>query len=137
MDVGIKGIDVAGAGGTSWTGIEILRSKSIENILFWDWGLPTSFCLKEVSKLKNKYKFLLIGSGGINNPFDAAKALALGADIIGSARIILQELDKNDISGVKKLLLDWSNVIKKIMFLTGTQKLNELHNKLILKEDIY
>ena len=64
LEVGVSGIDVAGAGGTSWAGVEIVRSKSEND--FWDWGLPTSFCLREIYSLKKKYNFTLIGSGGIN-----------------------------------------------------------------------
>lgn len=137
LSVGVKGIDVAGAGGTSWASVELLRSGKQENNYFRDWGLPTSYCLKNVFKLKKKYEFTLIGSGGINSPYDAAKAFALGADCIASARIILQELDKNDIDGVKKLITGWFAEIKNIMFLTGSQKLSELHNKIILKEKLY
>lgn len=138
LEAGVKGIDVAGAGGTSWTGVEILRSKKQNSLDFWEWGLPTSYCLKTVSKLKKKNKFLLIGSGGIYDPFDAAKAYALGADLTASARIILQQLDKNGVDGVVKLVKDWFEVIKKIMFLTGAQKLTELtKDKLIEKKDLY
>ena len=46
LETGVNGIDVAGAGGTSWAAIEMLRNKSTMNDYFWDWGLPTSFCLK-------------------------------------------------------------------------------------------
>jgi isopentenyl-diphosphate delta-isomerase len=137
LSVGVKGIDVAGAGGTSWAGVEMLRSGKQGNNFFWDWGLPTSYCLKEVSKLKKGNKFILIGSGGINSPYDAAKAFALGADIVASARIILQELDKNDVEGVKIMITGWFDIIGDILFLTGSQKLTELRNKIILKEKLY
>jgi isopentenyl-diphosphate Delta-isomerase len=137
LEVGIKGIDVAGAGGTSWTAVEILRSKEDNNNLFWDWGLPTSYCLKEVSKLKKEHKFILIGSGGIISPFDAAKAFALGADIVASARVILQVLDKSGVEGIKNMVINWFEVIRKIMFLTGSNKINELQSKIILKENLY
>jgi isopentenyl-diphosphate delta-isomerase len=137
LEVGIKGIDVAGAGGTSWTGVELLRSKNVSDEHFWDWGLPTSYCIKEVSKLKKVHKFTLIGSGGIKTPFDMAKAFALGADVAASARVILQMLDKEDILGVKNLIVDWFEVLKKIMFLTGAYTLNDLHNKIILKEELH
>ena len=137
LNVGIKGIDVAGAGGTSWTAVEILRSNEKTDNPFWDWGLPTSYCLKEVYKLKKEHKFILIGSGGINTPFDAAKAIALGADIAASARVFLQTLDKSGVSGVRDQIISWFEVIKKIMFLTGSNKINELRNKIILKEKLY
>lgn len=138
LNAGVKGIDVAGAGGTSWSGVEILRSKGDENNPFWDWGIPTSFCIKEVGLLKKKFKFFLIGSGGINNAFDAAKAFALGADLTASARIILQKLDKEGIDGIITLVNDWFNTIKNILFLTGSKSLKELQkNKLIKKEQFY
>lgn len=137
LEAGIIGIDVAGAGGTSWTAVEILRSNEISNSSFWDWGLPTSYCKREVSKLKKKHNFILIGSGGINTPIDMAKAFALGADIAASARMILQVLDKSSVSGVNDTIIGWFEVIKKIMFLTGSNNMNELRNNIILKEKLY
>lgn len=126
LDAGVKGIDVAGAGGTSWAGVEILRNKDNSGIEFWDWGIPTAECISEINKLKNNYKFMLIGSGGINNGMDAAKALALGSDIFASARIILQCLEHSGIDGVEKLLSSWFDTIKKVMYLTNSNSLNQL-----------
>jgi len=138
LEAGVKGIDVAGAGGTSWAGIEMLRNKSQVNDYFWDWGLPTSYCLKEIKELKQKYKFILIGSGGINNAIDTAKALALGADYVASARTILKELDNSGTDGVKKIITDWFETIKKIMFLTGSDSLKQFRkNKIIRRELLY
>lgn len=137
LDVGVKGIDVAGAGGTSWAGVEILRNKENSKNYFWDWGLPTSYCVKEVSKLKKKYKFLLIGSGGINNGLDAAKALALGSDLVASARIILQALNKGGVDGTVVYIKNLFDEIRRIMFLTGSVSLKELRkNKLFRKGEL-
>ena len=103
-----------------------------------DWGLPSSFCLREVNKLKKEYKFILIGSGGINNAVDAAKALSLGADHVASARTILKELDKSGTDGVKLLITDWFETIRKIMFLTGSDSLKKFKkNKIIRRELLY
>lgn len=138
LNIGVKGIDVAGAGGTSWAGVEILRNKGNSSNEFWDWGLPTAYCIKEIYKLKKNYKFILIGSGGIFNAFDIAKAFSLGADYAASARVILQTLYKNGVEGVVKLVEDWFNTVKKIMFLTGSGSLSDLRrNKLIKKELLY
>ena len=138
LEVGVMGIDVAGAGGTSWAGVELLRKKSSEDNYLWDWGLPTSFCIKEVYRLKQKYKFVLVGSGGINSSINAAKALALGADLVASARTVLKILDKNGVEGVKTLIQNWFENIKQIMFLTGSRNLNQFkRNKLIRKEIFY
>jgi isopentenyl-diphosphate delta-isomerase len=136
LDAGVAGIDVAGAGGTSWTGVEILRNKNTDGIEFWDWGLPASYCIKEIFKLKRNYKFTLIGSGGINSAMDAAKALALGSDLVASARIILTELHKNDIEGVINLISGWFDTIKKIMFLTGSKNLKQLRKNKLIKKDL-
>jgi isopentenyl-diphosphate delta-isomerase len=145
LETGVKGIDVAGAGGTSWAAIEMLRNRSYSQNdspdlkdFFRDWGLPTSYCIKENSKLKKKYKFLLIGSGGINSAIEAAKALSLGADMVASARIILKQLDKHGIEGVKNLITEWFEIIRNIMFLTGSSTLKDFRkNKLIRKELLY
>jgi isopentenyl-diphosphate Delta-isomerase len=140
LDAGVEGIDVAGAGGTSWAGVEILRNKdnNEKDNYFWDWGLPTSYCIKEVHKLKNNFKFRLIGSGGINNAIDAAKAIALGADIVASARVILLELQNSGIEGTQKLITSWFDTIRRIMYLTGSKSLKQLkENKLIRKDLLY
>lgn len=138
LDCGVKGIDVAGAGGTSWAGVEILRNKNEKYKEFWDWGLPTSYCLRTVSELKKEFDFTLIGSGGINSAIEAAKALALGADLVGSARIVLQTLEKADVRGVERLIKEWFDYVKKILYLTGSSSLKELQkNKLILRKELY
>jgi len=138
LNCGVSGIDTAGAGGTSWTGVELLRNNQSKENNFWDWGLPTSYCIKEIYKLKKKYRFTLIGSGGINSSFDAAKALGLGADMVASARIILQELNKNGAEGVINLINEWFETIRKIMYLTGSSTLQEFKkNKLVKKENLY
>lgn len=137
LDAGVKGIDVAGAGGTSWAGVEILRSKKSNRKKFWDWGLPTSYCIKDVSKLKKDYKFTLIGSGGINNGMDIAKALALGADVAASARIILQHLEKYGVDGTSKLINAMFDEVKEVMFLTGSVTIKDLRKgKLIKKAEL-
>jgi isopentenyl-diphosphate delta-isomerase len=138
LECGVKGIDVAGAGGTSWAGVEILRNKNGKYKEFWDWGLPTSYCIRTVSKLKKEYDFILIGSGGINSPVEAAKALALGSDIVASARIILQTLDSSGVEGVENLIKEWFGFVKKIMYLTGSFSLKDLRkNKIIERGNLH
>ncbi len=137
LDIGVGGIDVAGAGGTSWSGVELLRNKTNRSD-FWDWGLPTSFCLREIYPLKKKYKFTLIGSGGVNSANDLAMAFALGSDIAASARIILQTLMDDGEVAVEKLIVNWFEYLKKIMFLTGSENLNQLKKgKIIKKEELF
>jgi isopentenyl-diphosphate delta-isomerase len=136
LKAGVRGIDVAGAGGTSWAGVEILRNKDSGENDFWDWGLPTSYCIKEVFKLKKNYKFTLIGSGGIKNGFDAAKAFALGADIVASARNILQTLDNSGVEGTMNYIKEIFDEISKVMYLTGSHNFKELRNNKLIKKGL-
>ncbi len=138
LNVGVSGIDVAGAGGTSWAGVEIIRNNNNNGNIFWDWGLPTSYCLKEIYPLKKKYKFTLIGSGGINTANDLAVAFSLGSDIVASARIILQTLLNDNEKAVIQLIINWFDYLKKVMFLTGSKTINDLKkNKIIKREELY
>jgi len=138
LDAGVQGIDVAGAGGTSWAGVELLRNHASSTNEFWDWGLPTTYCIRTVHSLKKRKKFLLIGSGGISSSFDMAKALILGADFTASARIILQKLTSEGISGTVKFLEGWFSDLRRIMFLTDSQNFRSFgKRKLILKKDCF
>ncbi len=138
LDIGVDVIDVAGSGGTSWAAVELLRNPNPENDYFREWGLKTSFCVKEIAKLKDEYDFTLISSGGINNFVDAAKSLALGADMFASASIILKTLERSDVDGVIKLIEGWFSGIRKIMFLTGSKNIMELQqNKILRKEELF
>ena len=67
---------------------------------------------------------------------DAAKAFALGADYVASARIILKELDKAGVDGVIKLIQEWFSVLRNIMFLTGSDSLKEFRKNKISKKEL-
>lgn len=138
LDVGVKGIDVAGAGGTSWGAVELIRNGNKEEQYFRNWGLPTSYCIKNVNELKKNYNFLLIASGGITNFDDISKSLALGADLTASANIILKKINSSGVEGAIQFVQTEFNEVKKIMYLTGCKTISELKDaKLLLKEDLY
>jgi len=139
LKLGASAIDSAGAGGTSWSGVEFLRSKrkDEETEIFWDWGLPSSYCIKALGKLKKKKNFLLIGSGGINDALIAAKAIALGADFAATARTALIALDKEGPDGVVSMFEKWGSILKKIMYLTGAQTFPEFRNKKLIRYEKY
>lgn len=138
LDSGVDVIDVAGAGGTSWAAVELLRNPNSENDYFREWGLRTSYCIGEISKLKSEYQFKLVSSGGIENFVDITKSLALGADLVGSARSILKAVETDGVIGVIDLINSWVIGMKKIMFLTGSRTLEELKKeKIIRSEQLY
>ncbi len=128
ISAGVTIIDVAGAGGTSWAGVEILRKKDRQvNDLFWDWGIPTSEALRQVASLKGSSPGLsLIASGGITNGLEAAKAFAFGADVVAAARPMLKVLMSSGKKGLSASLDRWINEFKGTMFLIGASTLAQL-----------
>ena len=88
---GVAAADVAGVGGTAWAAIEAERSLTEEDRAiaepFADWGIPTPRALVEVRRACPGLP--LIGSGGVRNGLDAAKAIRLGADLVGQAGPVL------------------------------------------------
>lgn len=82
-DVGVEWIDTAGLGGTSWARIEARRADDTDlGELFSDWGIPTPDAIVAASSVEG---LSVIGSGGVRNGKDVAKALALGSDLVGMA----------------------------------------------------
>jgi len=130
-NIGVKFIDIAGLGGTSWASVEYYRAKANSNKIlealgktFWDWGIPTVASLIEV---KSSTKIKVIASGGIRTGLDAAKSIALGAEAVGLALPLL----KQAIKGVKQTMQFLKIIIEELktaMFLTGSKNLIELKN---------
>ncbi len=96
VEIGVAAIDVAGAGGTSWARVESERAKDPKQQrlgnTFADWGISTADCITDIRALPvtGAGAVPLIASGGLRNGLDAAKALALGADLAGMALPFLQ-----------------------------------------------
>jgi isopentenyl-diphosphate delta-isomerase len=88
LEQGVRILDSAGLGGTSWARIEARRAgdPSIGE-LFADWGLPTPESIRQLRALP---EVTVIGSGGLRNGVEVAKAIALGADLAGLAQPFLE-----------------------------------------------
>jgi len=83
---GIQALDVAGAGGTTFTRVEYYRGARLAKA-FFEWGIPTAESLKQC---KHAVDIPLIASGGIRTGLDCAKAIAMGASLAGFALPLLQ-----------------------------------------------
>ncbi|PUX64890.1 alpha-hydroxy-acid oxidizing protein, partial [Cronobacter sakazakii] len=90
-EAGVTMLDVAGAGGTSWAAVEGERAASdhARNVAmaFTNWGIPTAQALRQIHQAFPSMP--LIASGGIRDGIDAAKALAMGASLVGQAAAVL------------------------------------------------
>jgi len=88
VELPVAAIDVAGAGGTSWSRVEqFVRYGELRYPELADWGVPTAQAIVEVRQALPDIP--LVASGGIRTGMDAAKALALGADVVAVARPLL------------------------------------------------
>ncbi len=93
VDAGVAAIDVAGAGGTSWSEVEYHRAPDDHwrrlARAFADWGIPTAMALCQVRQAVGD-EVPVFASGGIRTGIEAVKALALGADLVGMASPFLR-----------------------------------------------
>jgi len=113
---GVKWIDVAGSGGTSWSKVEYMRGGSPPG--FGEWGTSTVDSI-----LMCKGVLPLIGSGGVRSGIDAIKAIVVGAELAGAARpfLLAQDYKKLD-----EMVPEWIEQMKIAAFLTGCKNYEDL-----------
>ena len=128
-DTGIQGIDVAGAGGTSWFFIENYRAKAKKKAYlsesFREWGIPTVESLLWVREVAPD--LTLIASGGIRTGLDIAKAISLGATMAGLALPMLKAAVHSADAVAEKLTM-LIEELRTAMFCIGASKLEELRD---------
>ena len=125
----ISGVDVGGLSGTSFAAIEHFRAEMYSNRLysrvgktFWNWGIPTPQSILNVGDSTN-WKLPIIATGGIRNGLDAAKALALGANSAGMARVLLKPAVEDKVISEMEIIL---RELKTAMFLTGSKDISRM-----------
>ena len=126
-NAGISIIDVAGAGGTSWAAVEgdrakDKRTKNLANI-FREWGIPTARAVADIRR--NVPHATIIASGGIRHGQDAAKSIALGADMVGQAAGILASALKSP-EAIVEQFEEFIEALKITCFCTGSRNLKSL-----------
>jgi isopentenyl-diphosphate delta-isomerase len=121
-EAGVWAIDVAGAGGTSWSEVERFRHTTAPGArvagAFAGWGIPTTEAIRQVRAALPE--ITLIGSGGVRSGVDVAKAIALGADLAGTAKPALgPAVDERGAAAVIEGLQAYINELRIAMFCSG------------------
>lgn len=126
-DAGVAAIDVAGAGGTSWSQVEMHRARSPRAARiaaqFVDWGIPTAECVAQVSAALPAMP--LVASGGLRSGVGVAKAIALGAHVCGLALPFLQAAAQST-EAVREAIDDLGATLRVAMFAIGARNLATL-----------
>jgi isopentenyl-diphosphate Delta-isomerase len=132
VNAGVAGIDVAGAGGTSWTQVEMYRAENPSQArlaaAFLDWGIPTAESIQQVHQAVPKIPIL--ASGGLRTGLDIAKSIALGACIGGMAGPFLKAAVVSTEEAVRTIL-EIQREIKVTMFAAGASQVGELSDKIV------
>ena len=138
-ECGVAALDVAGAGGTSWSEVEAHRQtdalkKRIAHS-FRDWGIPTALSLLEIRRLLPDLP--LVASGGIRNGIDAAKAIRLGADVIGMAAPALHAVSQGQMQAVVDIFRAVIEELRIAAFCTGSANLARLRQATLRRQDTW
>jgi isopentenyl-diphosphate delta-isomerase len=127
LDAGVAAIDVAGAGGTSWTQVEMHRledeGRKRVAAAFRNWGIPTSESIRMVRRVSADVP--LIASGGLRDGVDIAKCIALGATLGGMAGPFLKAASESATAAVR-VIEEVRQEIRICMFGVGAGNLNAL-----------
>lgn len=115
-DAGVKYIDVSGSGGTSWSKVEYLRNGHIPG--FEDWGIPTAESIIQCRGI-----LPMVASGGIRSGIEAAKSIALGADMCGAAYPFIKAYRSREL---KTFIEVFKKQMRICAYLSGSRTVEEL-----------
>ncbi|MBN1978284.1 MAG: type 2 isopentenyl-diphosphate Delta-isomerase [Anaerolineae bacterium] len=117
---GVAAIDVAGAGGSSWSQVEMYRAATDCQrqvaAAFAGWGIPTAESL--LMARRGAPDLPLLASGGIRDGIQVAKAIALGADACGIAGVFLHAANESA-AAVADLITVFVTQLRVAMFAAG------------------
>lgn len=127
IELGVKIIDISGKGGTDFSMIENSRSKNPKTY-YEEIGYNTVESIKNANEYRDKIE--IIASGGIRNPLDIVKALALGAKFVGVSKIFLEILENKGTEELINTIEEWKLDLKYLFLLTNSKNIDELYMKI-------
>ena len=133
LSMGVKCIDISGMGGTNFANIENTRANK-KREYFEKIGYDTCTSLEYSKQFQNNVDIL--ASGGIRNPLDIVKALALGAKAVGISNHFLKILINEGKDKLITTIEEWKTEIKYLMLISNSKNIEELKGK-IYKEEIW
>ncbi len=138
--IGVRYLDVSGAGGTSWVRVEMYRAAARGRRrlaeaarTYSGWGIPTAQAVVEARWAAPTA--CIIASGGVRSGLDAAKAIALGADIAGAALPFMKAYAEAGEKGVIDLIESFKYEVRAAVYLTGAGSIEGLRRaRLVIGE---
>jgi isopentenyl-diphosphate delta-isomerase len=127
LDAGVAAVDVAGAGGTSWSEVERHRIqdpvRSRVAAAFAGWGISTAEALRLARQAAPEAR--IFASGGVRSGLDVARAVALGADLVGMAGPFLRASAAGG-HAAHELAAELTQVLRVAMFCVGARTVADL-----------
>lgn len=130
-ELGVKNLDVSGLGGTSWVRVEQLRASGVEaevGAAFSSWGIPTAAAVAMARKAVGP-EVKVVASGGVRDGHEGARALALGADLVGAALPIFRAQQQGGAEGAAKAVEALILGLRNALVLTGSREVAELRRR--------
>lgn len=124
-DAGVTAVDVSGAGGTTWVGVEALRGSAVRAQVgqnLWEWGIPTAASVSYAAAAGMQ----VIASGGLRTGLDVARSVALGARVGSAALPWLRAAFNGGDEDVEAVARVMTETFRGVMLLTGSQTISEL-----------
>jgi isopentenyl-diphosphate delta-isomerase len=130
-DLGVQAADVAGSGGTDFARIENDRRDRADYAFLLGWGQSTPACLLDVGDAG----LPVLASGGVRNPLDVARALALGASAAGASGLFLKTVLDAGVPGLISLISLWLEQLAALMTALGARTPADLARCDVLIQD--
>ncbi|WP_344961166.1 type 2 isopentenyl-diphosphate Delta-isomerase [Streptomyces thioluteus] len=116
-DLGVRVADLGGRGGTDFARIENGRRRLGDYAYLEGWGLSTAACLLDAQDVG----LPVLASGGVRNPLDVARALALGASGVGASGSFLRTVQDEGVEALVAQLTTWLDQLAAMMTMLGAR----------------